>query len=401
MKDAYPEGHHMATAADPVRRTLDTHSVASDAASERPYLESMLRRLGYSESEIQAYITGREPMPQGLPQTEAEAREVEIEYTGPGIREFKLVVGVDESELPVTGGMEAGTEVFAAGPSMEEVDALVASGEFGDFDDWGDTGKPQGEGAAAASDFEGDGEGEAAEGEGLQEGGAAEGAGAPAEAAASVPTEFALGEGMVEFKETPLNEAVVEPVDAAQEADALKAEGWEVADLETGRFEEEQEGGAGMDADDLGGAPGEGFQEHSWEAPAGDGFEHNGWHLYSRDELRGDQPQRIYFFSRDPPDGGEPAEVPDGYEVAENPETGRPFLRRAQGGEGDLPGPVDIDSVAPGADPAGAGAPPRKRVRIQRVRAASREEAAKKMEAEGRSVLGSMPIDIEKHLGEP
>ena len=395
----------MATAADPVRRTLDEHKVASDAASERPYLESMLRRLGYSESEIEAYLTGRTPMPAGLPKTEDEAREVEIEYTGPGIREFKLVVGVDASELPVGGEMEAGTEVFASGPSMEEVDALVASGEFGDFDDWGDTGKPQGEGAAVASDLEG---GEApAEGEGgeaLAEGAAP--AGEEAKPAENVPTEFTLGEGMVEFKETPLNEAVVEDVDPAQEAEALREPGGEVAALETGQFapdgaEPLDAAEGAMDPDDLGGAAAQdaGFQEHTWDTQEGDGFEHNGWRLYSRDELRGDQPQRIYFFSRDQPEGGEPAGVPDGYEVAENPETGRPFLRRAQpGGE---PGPVDIDSAGPGSDPGGGPGAPKKRVRIQRVRAASREEAAKKMEAEGRNVLGSMPIDIEKRLGEP
>src|SRR5690349_14061935 len=116
----------MPTAVDPVRRTLDTLALDPAAANDRPYLESMLRRLGYSETEIRAALHGTPapstpaaPAPKangGAPPPTDDDRVIEIEYTGAGTKEFIVVVGVDQSELGdalgLGSGMEAGTEVF-------------------------------------------------------------------------------------------------------------------------------------------------------------------------------------------------------------------------------------------------------------------------------------------------
>jgi len=382
---------------DPLRRTLDTLHLDPNAAADRPYLESMLRRLGYSEAEIQAYL-GRgkaEPAPAtSTAPDQGDERLIEVEYTGPGLKEFKLVVGVDESELPAIQAGEAGTEVFEAGPSMEEVDRLVAEGGLDDFDDWGDStpkedavgelGEKPAEGAEGTKP-----EGAPAEGEApvinVEKGSEAGTEIKLPEKVGELPPDFQTGENLVEFQALEFNEPeTVVVADPKAEAEALKAEGWEVAN-EGGEFEiatwELDEGEA------------QGESAEGAEAPAGP-FQYKDWTLYSRDEIRGDQPQRIYFFSKGAPDGSEPAALPAGYEVAENPDTGRPFLRRAQEGSEFSP---SIDSAHPRADP---GAAPKKRVRILRVRAASREEAIQKLQSEGRNVIASMPIDIEKRFGE-
>src|SRR5687767_14424412 len=77
----------MAIAHDPLRGTLDTMHVAPDAGAERPYLVSMLRRLGYSETEIREIIRDQQEAPKGT-----GPREIEVEYTGPGMRDYLRVV---------------------------------------------------------------------------------------------------------------------------------------------------------------------------------------------------------------------------------------------------------------------------------------------------------------------
>ncbi|MCA1819513.1 MAG: hypothetical protein LC620_05605 [Halobacteriales archaeon] len=375
---------------DPLRRTLDTLHLDPNAAAERPYLESMLRRLGYTESEIQAYLGNapgaavEAPASTTAPDTGAE-RQIEVEYTGPGLKDFKLVVGVEQSELPAIQAGEAGTEVFEAGPSMEEVDRLVAEGGFGDFDDWGDTTPKEdavgelGEAGAPPAEGEKPAEGEAPAIQVEKGSEAGTEIGLPEKPPTDLGPDFQKGESLVEFKPVEFNEpdTVVVP-DQKAAAEELKEAGWDVADPATGEFEI---------------ATWELEEASAEEAPSGP-YQYKDWSLYSRDELRGDQPQRIYFFSKGAPEGSEPAALPSGYEVAENPDTGRPFLRRAEESSGFAP---TIDAAHPSAEP---GAAPKKRVRILRVRAASREEAVAKLQAEGRNVIASMPIDIEKRFGE-
>ncbi|MES2154300.1 MAG: hypothetical protein V4510_04115 [bacterium] len=402
----------MATAVDPVRRTLDTLALDPSAATDRPYLESMLRRLGYSEHEIRAALHGapRHESAGGAP-ADSEDRIIEVEYTGAGTKEFLMVVGVDESELAsdplgLGTGLEAGTEVFEGGPSMEEVDRLVAEGTLSDFDDWGEGG-PREDAAGAEEISAAPTTEELMEGAATGDVGGAEPA-KPGEGGSDFKgkkdeTQYQIGEGLVEFKPAGLNEAVIETVDPAAEAEKLRAEGWTVGDPTSGEFPPEQvdetwEAGSEPEAlaegtESTSPAQAGAAADQTWEAKE-TAFQYGDWMLYKRDELKGDQPQRVYFFSKGTPEGSDPAPLPDGYEVAENVDTGRPFLRRSGS-----PGPSyspEVEAAHPSADPRSGGA--KKRVRILRVRAATREEAIAKLQAEGRNVIASMPIDIEKKL---
>lgn len=54
------------------------------------------------------------------------------------------------------------------------------------------------------------------------------------------------------------------------------------------------------------------------------------WTLYNRQvQLNGGRRQTIYFFSRDLPKSGTPAEMPAGYTVMVAERTGLPILKKA------------------------------------------------------------------------
>lgn len=54
------------------------------------------------------------------------------------------------------------------------------------------------------------------------------------------------------------------------------------------------------------------------------------WTLYNRlVDLNGGRRQTIYFFSKGTPKSGQPAEMPDGFEVKITERTGMPILKRA------------------------------------------------------------------------
>ncbi len=447
------KGTHDLPKEESLRRTLDTMAVDPRAANDRPYLESMLRRLGYSEHEIREYLGSsrqdlalpppalavQAPNPTASPasvHSHAESghgdRDIELEYTGPGLQAFKLVTGVDEEELDLGAGLEAGTEVIDLGPSQEEVDRLAAEGGFGDFDNWGEDG-PREDDAGVTADGSAPTDEETLS-ETMPDGtpdGASSGTATETQAGTTGP-EFKSGEDLVEFAAAELNRGVVQIVDPAADELAhrgeLQAEGWEVQD-ESGAFqatnltaEELAQAGAAPEAVQVVEEPVEAEvapdmaadpapeMPPEWGTMADDGWnvqppaqaagpegyavgEDGGYHhgpytLYKRDEVREGMAQRVFFFSEDAVDDAQPSPVPDGYEVAENPATGRPFLRRIQD-------QWVIENANANVDPSGA---PRKRIRIKRVHAASRAEAMSQIEQEGGRPLHSMPIDIEKRL---
>lgn len=58
-------------------------------------------------------------------------------------------------------------------------------------------------------------------------------------------------------------------------------------------------------------------------------YTHEGYTLHARRvKLKGGHEQTIYFFSKRDPKSGEPADLPDGYDVAVNKRTGLPYLRK-------------------------------------------------------------------------
>lgn len=388
----------MATAVDPLRSTLDSLHLSPEAKADRPYLESMLRRLGYSQAEIEAYFQSNPaPSPAGAP-ADPDDRLIEIEYTGPGLRDFAFVEPVDASELQtgLGAGLTAGEEVISAGPSMDDVDALMEQQGLGDFGDEGFQQQAQDDVVFAKGPGEEEDApaGEGGEGEGAESGPAGEGAepAAGAEEAKAKEDEFTLGEGMVEFQEMELQEAVTAPIPDPS------TEGWqEVATPQPGdaaaATEPAWQGEMLPEAAPIPDVEAIRDEPEEWEVvaepPAPSGFQYNDWTLYSKEQDGPDgSAQRIYFFSKGEPTDADPAEMPPGYEVAENPRTGLPYLRRIGEEETD---PGDIRQV--GNDPQRGK---KKRVRVKRVRAASKEEAERKVSEAGGNPLTTMPIDIEE-----
>lgn len=426
----------MATDVDSLRSTLDSLRLSADAKADRPYLVSMLRRLGYSEADIAAYF-GSQQAPTPRLAEDTDERLIEIEYTGPGLRDFSFVEPVDASELETSGlgaGLTAGDEVIAGGPSMEEVDRMMEEQGLSDF---GDTGFVQ----------EAQEEVKMTEGIGLEDSPAEEGAegegGTPGEGGEAGKDEgevafsedpYKLGEGMVEFSAVELNPGISqklpdptqegwEPVDpnAAPEPEQSSEApgGWDVAEgsaegegleeaqpwPEEGELEPapelpEQDGGQGFGEDAFEGqaeiAPleGQGDDDGAQWAAADEatpqGFQYKDWTLYSKEQLGPNgEPQRIYFFSRGEATDAEASQLPPGYEVSENERTGLPYLRRI--GEDEWSDAGGIDTV--GGD---IQRGKKKRVRVKRVRAASREEAEGKVSSEGGNPIATMPIDIEE-----
>lgn len=327
---------------DAVRRSLDAHAVDPES-EDKPYLVAMLRRLGYTEAQIQDYLAGRSDpasatpagttsayalaAPQHAPHAPPEAharvepdhgerRDVEVEYTGPGLQDYRLVDPVD---FLGDGNL---VEFQAEEPAPVE--------EAWDADpDAGTVTEPE-----------------------------------------QMPAPLAE-------EPTPAEPQPEDPW-AATDAAADAAEQAELAEIARRQ---------GLEWDRL------------QQQPQDQTIHYGDYTLYQKDETRDGQPARVYAFSKTPPGAGYEAAttLPEGYEIAENPETGRPFLRRL--GEEDW-GLADAGAVG-AAGPQGGGDPGRRRVRLKRVRAANREEAMRAVEREGGSPLASVPIDIEKHLGDP
>ncbi|HUR63424.1 MAG TPA: hypothetical protein VM241_02975 [Candidatus Thermoplasmatota archaeon] len=336
---------------DALRRSLDRREVAAES-EDRPYLVSMLRRLGYTDAQIQDYLAGRAepgapalpplaapaaeseadveaaapPAPAGHAKTEpdhGEERDVEVEYTGPGLQDYRLVDPVD---------------FFGDDSALVEFQAEEAAPSEEAWDDGSETYKP-GEGEELGSD-----------GQPLAE----------FEPAAPAP------EPSWEPETVPAEAPVDDAAEQAELAEIARRQGltWEDAQAQ----------------------------------PQDQAIHYGDYTLYQKDDLRDGQPARVFAFSKTPPGEGYEAAtaLPDGYHVAENPETGRPFLRRT--GEEDWGLAESAGTGATG--PQGGGDPSRRRVRLKRVRAANREEAMRQVEREGGSPLASVPIDIEKHLGD-
>ncbi len=97
-------------ARDSLRSTLDDLKLGPEAAKDRPYLEAMLRRLGYTETEIRAELgpaIEADPQPAEAPPAAAAA-----DGLAPA-REYRLVVPARESVFsfaPPEGAHAAGAQ---------------------------------------------------------------------------------------------------------------------------------------------------------------------------------------------------------------------------------------------------------------------------------------------------
>lgn len=336
----------MSVHADPLRNTLDHLALDPKAKEDRRYLVSMLRRLGYTDAEIEEALG-----PIG------GKRVIEVEYGG----------------ARHVGGMRVA-------PPGRETTFSVVDGEPG-FDegrqDW------QAEWPDEEVTFR-----ERAPGEGPVGFSVARGEvhGAPPAQRRSAlqqddetggwildddtpwrPRRRVAGDPALEHGWTPVTDdelaAGWEPVadDAPVDSDEWKIEdapgdAWTPAQDDTVQWQEET-------SDDLEeGWVDEPFQEaqpalaDTHDAPAKaldaptethdapvdtDAFRYEDYTLYTRMvELSTGREQRIYFFAKTTPKSGTPCPLPEGYRVEQNERTGLPFLRRDVEAPSATPQPV-------------------------------------------------------------
>jgi len=415
---------------DPLRTTLDQLALDPDAGADRHYLETVLRRLGYSEAEIRKVL--------GAP---GEAgRVIEVEYSGGDRKAFLIgkeggfsrgapsaegVTGIQFSETKapakfrIADDPEAGVEEFE-NVDLEDVDVS---------DDWDDD---WGEDKTTGFDVDNEETGgfsvtDEEEGEFIE---------TPSffERKPAIPVGWGVVEDEPEATWEPAEEPAQETWDAPQGA-------WvEESDDAWGPIDEAP-GGAWMpeDGEALEWAPAE-EPEAEWApaeeaqaewAPATDAYQYGDYTLYARDvDLSTGRSQRIYFFAKGEPKSGEPSPMPEGYEVGVSEKTGLPFLRKTHTGESvqcgaltnqgkqcrltaqddsdychlhqDYEPPEGVFTADMDTEPLRSGVvdtPPR-RIRVARIRAADREAAEAELRRQGRDVRGSVPFGIETHEDE-
>ncbi len=126
----------MSARVDSLRNTLDHLALDSRASEDRRYLVSMLRRLGYSDAEIEAEMG---PLDEGG----SEGRVIEVEYEGPAPGADRSAAGRETTFQVAQPGDDGLTfrlsgDDAPAGAGVEEVEATDLSGVESDLGDWGE-----------------------------------------------------------------------------------------------------------------------------------------------------------------------------------------------------------------------------------------------------------------------
>ncbi len=410
----------MSASADPLRNTLDHLALDPSSKEDRRYLISMLRRLGYSEKEIDVALGRREAVEIEYKKSSAtdftvverEAQPVEdwddvdegvafsvtrgsvakaggdpaVEFGWRPVetqQEIHLPVEVDEPWLTdeeVHEGtvdfverdaewVEAADEDVEEGDEVEWVDAGELELEEGDEVEWEDAEATDDETADA------DWDNAEAEWEDADEWDDAEEWDEEAETVPAVPdAEVAavklkeenapyapppkMGGGGGGVEEVPQDYIVSEPPgrvwdkedeedeeaadewggDAEAQWDSDDSETWDKDDTTPESWEAstddawDEDWDATTTTDTTSETDTEVWDDESWDGDAtwDDGaFQYEDFTLYTRIvELSDGKEQRIYFFSKDTPQQGDPAALPDGYVVDVNERTGLPYLRR-------------------------------------------------------------------------
>lgn len=377
----------MSARADPLRNTLDHLALDPKAKDDRRYLISMLRRLGYTDKEIDIAL--------------GEHRAVEIEYSRNESSSGFTVVEESEPEhewpetdapsglgFSVTRGsvappggdpaVEFGwrpvensdvhlpVDVDEEWESKEEIHEGPV--EFVERDDWveadddveegdqvewvsadelelSDDDEVEWEEAAPAAEpeetVEWVDESELDEnGDLIEDHGTVSRVAMKDDDGAYLPPPKHGGSGpALDDEDVPPDYIVSEPPGRVwdkedEEEETTESENWDTSD-ETWDTDSDETWDAGTDdadeswdSDDDGEwSAGEGWSE---DAVEGGAFQYEDYGLYTRMvELSTGKEQRIYFFSKEAPSNGDPAQLPDGYVVDTNERTGLPYLRRS------------------------------------------------------------------------
>ncbi len=322
LKCTLLEEASMADLSDPLRTTLDTLELDPRAQADRPYLISMLRRLGYTESQIEEYLQAR-----GMAKAPvAEPAPPAARSSNDG-REYRLVIPAADSQFTLAAS-----------------DAPVAPRQDSPFDD------------LERLEFQADGE------QDLER------------------LEFqAEGEQDLEFESVVLDETTFSATGAGdgEAGPALDEAAAEWTEGGTEGVEPLGEGETLMELIDEPEPAPEAKPETKKERKAREALEA----LEARGQAAREALERLDARERTARDAREQADAAETWEPVEaEPDSGELFnLGREQS-------PV---------------AAPRTRVRMQRVRATSSEDASNKVAGEGRTILKSIPVDIVERWGAP
>lgn len=303
---------------DALRQTLDRLQLDASVKEDRQYLISMLRRLGYTEEEIEQEL-GPDPFDPVVPPAPEPVEVMEDDTSGPRVVEVEYVGGrsISEFEPVFRSAREAPKEdLLEFRPyTPKRIRMKIVHAE--DRDEAERLARDQGLEVMRAFPV------------GVRRGDAPEAPTRSWDASEAVTAPAADDWAPVEEWEesgeweTPqperLAEGTIDPVDdwtpapaVAPAAVAAEPEGFE------GPSDD-------MDWDEPAAPP-------TPAAPIGEPFIHGDYTLYARDvELATGNNQRIYFFARGRPSAGNPSPLPEGYVVRENEKTGLPFLARDRG----------------------------------------------------------------------
>lgn len=341
-----------------LRQVLDTLQVDQDVKEERDYLVSVLRRLGYTDRQIQRELGVDLGVEEDEDDTVGE-RTVEVEYLDGhlDIKEYEPVYRASQDEL-VQPGSEGPHADFSIGEAGDDVgpegdwnpQAESTSGEFGD-----DTGPEEQEPATFQI--------LAPEDDDLMD-------------FSEAPDE---DEDLLDFEETPSPEDMAWPESGRRaEPDQETDEDLDADESEWAQWPEEREAEEGWLPEDdsietefqavgpedpprnlrvtvvraknreeaLEKARGKGLdpvhavpvsveqnrRRQDWEvheAPPDAPFMLGDYTLHKREVTRKDGGVTpLYFFAKNPPKSGHPAPMPEGYTLHESERTGLPYLKK-------------------------------------------------------------------------
>lgn len=313
-----------------LREVLDTLSVDPDVKEERDYLVSVLRRLGYTDRQIQRELgvdLGVEDADEA--DDTAGERTIEVEYLDGhlDIKEFEPVYRASQDELVTQDDGGRRTEFSIGGSAPDEGDGpatfqiLAPEDDVVDFEEddgeedlvafqetpspesmeWPESGR-RAETATGQDEHEGDWPEWPEEREEQEEWLPEDG---------PIETEFQA----VEPDEPPrrLRVTVVEADDREEALQKARDKGLEPVHAVPVSVER-----AGRQA-----------QWEVREAPTDEPYTLGEYTLHKREVTRKDGGVTpLYFFSKNPPKSGEPVPLPEGYTVHENERTGLPYLKK-------------------------------------------------------------------------
>ncbi len=319
-----------------LRNTLDHLAMDPEAGADRHYLATVLRRLGYSDRQIQEVLG-----------TAEEGRVIEVEYSGPTTTSFEfgapgtaeeaaaaIQQGKGALQFKVSGGEEGAMQFkLASDPEAGEEVFDAVDLEEGDItDDWADDWSDE-EFTTSDDDFSdsdgGDDGFEGEEGEEVEFKPIQLVQFTAAGASAMAPANPALDAGWIPVDQDAEEYLVDDaPGDAWQPAEDGEPT-WEAMEGdEVAAWSSPFEDVPDTEGDPMWQASPD---DEPWEAeePQPGVYRHGEFTLYERDvELTTGRTQKIYFFAKTDPKSGEPCALPDGYEVGVNEKTGLPFLRK-------------------------------------------------------------------------